>query len=237
MVDLWFPPICPACSAPVAQYRHDHPLCAPCTKNLPLIDGPACRTCGAPIAPVGSAGETCPRCSRDSLRFDRTLALGVYQDALRDLVLRTKHRAEAVLTLGLGRMLAERVAAARDLTLPDVVVPVPMHWLRRIQRGVNGPELLAESLARRLELPLANRLLRRKRNTPPQTQLSRTRRLENVRDSMTRRAGYSLDAAHVLLVDDVMTTGSTASEAARVLKQHGAAEVTVAVLARAIAAT
>ena len=205
--------------------------------KLAWIAGPACRMCGAPIPPVGTAGATCPRCTDYGLKFDRTVALGVYQGFLQELVLRTKGRAEAPLTLGLGRILAARVASTAELAEPDVVVPVPMYWLRRLRRGVNGPDLLAECVARRLGAPLASRLLRRTRNTPPQRTLPPTERRKNIRGALAMRAGYHLKRAHVLLVDDVLTTGGTCNEAARVLKQNGAALVSVAVVARGIGAT
>jgi predicted amidophosphoribosyltransferase len=111
-----------------------------------------------------------------------------------------------------------------------------MHWRRRVRRGVNGAELLAERVACRLRVPLANRLLRRRRHTLPQSSLPRSERLENVRDAFVKRLAYHLEAAHVLLIDDILTTGSTCSEAARALKRGGAAQVTVAVVARGIGA-
>jgi ComF family protein len=206
-------------------------------RGLPLIDGPACLTCGAPIPPVGAAGSTCPRCAKLTLHFDRTTAIGLYQEPFRDLILRTKRRMGTTLALGLGKMLTDRIVALTPSIRPDVVVPIPMHWRRRLRRGVNGPELIAECIAQRLRAPLANRLLKRTRNTPPQSSLPRGERLGNVRGAFVKRAGYHLEAAHVLLVDDVMTTGSTCSEAARALKQGGAAQVSVAVLARSVTAT
>jgi ComF family protein len=161
----------------------------------------------------------------------------LYQGEFRELVLRTKFRYEAALTLGLGRILADRTISTIGIERPDVVVPVPMYWLRKLRRGVNGAELLAECLAESLHVPLANRLLRRRRNTRRQSTLPRSERLENVRSAFVKRVGYHLSAAHVLLVDDILTTGSTCSEAARALKRQGAAEVTVAVLARGVGAT
>lgn len=235
--DLLFPPACCACERVLPENHRDGPLCGGCLSGLSLIDGPACQTCGAPIPSVGSAGVTCPRCERLSLRFDRSTAVGVYQGQLRDLILYTKRRSGSTLALGLGEMLTIRIIPFMRQNRPDVVVPIPMHWLRRLKRGVNGPELIAECIARRLRVPLANRLLKRTRNTPPQSSLPRSERPQNVRGAFAMRAGYHLKAAHVLLVDDVLTTGSTCSEAARALKRGGAAQVSVAVLARTVTGT
>jgi predicted amidophosphoribosyltransferase len=115
----------------------------------------------------------------------------------------------------------------------DVVVPLPMHWGRRLVRGVNSPDILARRPAARLQIPLAPHLLSRRRRTRPQTGLSRDRRLVNVRGAFYARRHADLSGARVLVVDDVMTTGATLNEAARELRRAGATFVAVAVLARA----
>jgi ComF family protein len=114
---------------------------------------------------------------------------------------------------------------------PELIVPIPMHWRRRLVRGANGPELLAEVLGRRLRRPVATHLLSR-RYRLPQGSLTPHRRRLNLRGTMSLRRGRKPSAARVLLVDDVLTTGATCSEAARVLRQAGVEEVVVAVLAR-----
>ncbi len=114
----------------------------------------------------------------------------------------------------------------------EVVVPLPMHWARRLQRGANAPDVLAERLARRLGVPLCPMLARR-RHTAPQASLARAARLTNLRQAFGLRGSYNCRGARVLLVDDVLTTGTTCGEATRVLLRHGAATVSVAVLARA----
>ena len=115
----------------------------------------------------------------------------------------------------------------------DLIVPIPNHWWKRMVRGANSPLAVAEVLARNLGVPLVASCLQRTRNTLPQSSLRKTRRLRNLRNALAVRAGYTLQDAKVLLVDDVMTTGATCNEASRCLRYAGAAEVTVAVLARA----
>ena len=116
---------------------------------------------------------------------------------------------------------------------PDAVVPVPMHWMHRWSRGQDSAAILAEGVARRLGLPLARRLLIRRRNTNPQSGLTPNQRRANVRRSMAVRATYDCRAARLLVVDDILTTGATADETAAVLKRAGAAWVGTAVVARA----
>jgi len=136
--------------------------------------------------------------------------------------------------MALGRLLADQIQQRPDRAEFDVVLPVPMHWLRRLARGVNGPHLLAEVLAARLHLPLESRLLRCQRATRKQGTLMPTERRRNVRRAYRATPGRKLAGARVLLVDDVMTTGATANEIARVLRRAGAASVSLAVLARGV---
>ena len=135
-----------------------------------------------------------------------------------------------------GKQMAARFGAGlRDLQL-DGIVPIPMHAWRRLARGTNPPAALATSLGRALGLPVFSRLLYRKRNTQPQLGLSQPARLRNVRGSMQIRNRYRFEAPRLLLVDDILTTGATCSEAARMLKRAGAARVTVIVAARTLSA-
>jgi ComF family protein len=115
----------------------------------------------------------------------------------------------------------------------DVVVPVPLHWLRRLERGYNQAAMLARPLAKQLRVPFSTRRLRRIRYTSHQTGQSATSRQENLRGAFASWPAHRIRGLRILLVDDVMTTGSTCSEAARALKKAGAARVVAAVLARA----
>jgi ComF family protein len=159
--------------------------------------------------------------------------LGPYEEPLRGVILRIKDAQ--------GEGLAELVAAAwakmaADKVRPwaiDVVVPVPLHWWRRWQRGYNQSDVLGRALAKVLHVPIQINGLRRTRKTASQAGLSATQRRENVRGAFGARPNIAFAAKTVLLVDDVMTTGSTAHEAARALRRAGAAKVIVAVLARA----
>jgi ComF family protein len=115
----------------------------------------------------------------------------------------------------------------------ELIVPVPMFWARRLARGTNSPEIVADCLGRSLGVPVGRRVLCRCRNTMPQAGLLPRERFRNVRGAFRVRAGYHLDGRRVLLVDDILTTGATCSEAAKVLKQAGATLVAAVVVARA----
>jgi ComF family protein len=183
------------------------------------------------VGPFANVENGCLLCRDSTFHFQRTLRLGPYDGLLRDLILRMKYSSGEALAEMLGELWAEHAGQELRALGVAVVIPVPLHWRRRWTRGYNQSEALARSLAYRLGLPCRPRWLRRIRHTPFQTQRSATERRENVKGVFQSRAGEQLKGRSILLVDDVLTTGSTASEAARALIAAGGREVTVAVLA------
>lgn len=207
-------------------------LCSDCRARLPLIDGPVCPRCAAPAPASNGVVLACNHCRGAKLRFERTIALGRYEGLLRELIMRMKtDRSELVARTLVEAAWRERGEALSTLGI-DLATAVPMHLWRRWQRGVNPPGALACSLAEKLGISAAPRALRLKRNVPPQVGLSRAARFRNLSGEMSVRPTYHLRGAHVLLVDDILTTGATCAEAARALRRAGAGEVTVFVLAR-----
>jgi ComF family protein len=230
---LLFPPRCLVCSADVPPEQPDLPLCAPCTDRLAPPDRIGCRRCGSAIPSVEAPPDHCPMCEQNRLWFDTVVTLGEYRDELRDMVVRMKRPIHESLSIAMGRLLAHRRAAELADFRPDLIVPIPMHWMRWLSRGMNSPTLVGDCLGRQLQAPVRRRLLLRHRNTPPQKNLKPRERFNNVRGAFRVRRGADLDGARVLLVDDILTTGATCSEAAKMLKQAGAAMVAVAIIARA----
>jgi ComF family protein len=150
---------------------------------------------------------------------------------LREVILRLKYSSGEELAELLGDLWAENAASRlRELTA-DTVIPVPLHWWRHWRRGYNQSEALARALARELGLPCRPGWLRRIRNTPKQTNQTPSDRLVNVKGAFKTSVTAAVKGKTILLVDDVLTTGSTCSEAAHVLRTAGAARVIVAVLA------
>jgi ComF family protein len=152
---------------------------------------------------------------------------------LRDAVLRMKSQHEEPLMAAMGGLLANRFGEELRLLRPDVVMPIPMHWTRRLVRGTNGPEQIGQIVARNLGFEFGPRALRRARRTRKLGTLTRQERKRTMRDAFAVAKGCHFGGARVLLVDDVLTTGTTCDTAARVLKKAGAAEVFVLVAARA----
>jgi ComF family protein len=160
--------------------------------------------------------------------------MGPYDGLLRELILRMKKGSGEALAEVMGDLWAgESEARLRDLQA-GVVIPVPLHWWRRWRRGYNQSETLARAVARRLSLPCRPLWLRRVRHTPLQTLQAPSARHANVRGAFRARRGASPRGRTVLLIDDVLTTGSTCSEAARALKDAGADRIVVGVLAHSV---
>jgi ComF family protein len=209
-------------------------LCLKCAQAIAPEIGTCCQRCGAPVPEEFNPAEQCPACKDFSLRFDTVYPMGLYQGALRELVLKTKRLSEEALSLAIGRLLALRLSEKLAGFRADFVLPIPMHWIKRLYRGVNSTEILAECLGRKLGVPVVRGLVR-SRYTNPQKDLLPRERFRNVRGAFRLRRSDRMrwQNSRLLLVDDILTTGATCSEAARLLKQAGAAAVAVAVVARA----
>jgi ComF family protein len=230
--DLLFPPRCLYCSADLFD-GGEFPFCVECLRRLGPAVWHGCGRCGSEVADADAATEHCGLCNKTALRFDTVIPLGAYDAELRDAVLRMKRPMHDSLSMAMGRLLAQRRREQLAGLEADVIVPIPMFWWRRFHRGKNGPDMLASCLAKSLGIPMRRRVLARRRNTLPQAGLAPSRRFLNVQGAFHVRRPDAVKDARVLLVDDVLTTGATCSEAAKMLRQAGAAMVAVAVVARA----
>lgn len=235
IAQLLWPQTCACCgtNSPTPAGLCDH--CAAATLALAALE--YCPRCGGTLGPGLRADEAgCWACPATMFRFRQLVRVGPYAGPLRRGVHRLKYGRRPGAARRLGELLAQAAAAHLADADCDVVVPVPMYWLRRLGRGWNHSTVLAEAVARGLDLPLGAELVRI-RNTPPQVNLPASRRIENVRGAFKAPHRADLAGANVLLVDDVVTTGATANEAARTLLDAGAQRVFVAVVARAEAPT
>ncbi|MBU0515952.1 MAG: ComF family protein [Proteobacteria bacterium] len=227
-----FPPLCLGCALPLA---HDRPwgreLCPECARKTDFLTGAKCPRCGRPFEADRAADHWCGPCLSQPPPFDLARAAARHTGPLAEAVRGFKYHRRLGLLPGLSRMLA---AAAVDLDPPaDLVLPVPLHWRRRRERGFNQAWLLTRRVARHLGLPARSDLLRRIRFTAPQVGLTDTERRANVRGAFALSPHDGVDGRRVMLVDDVLTTGATARACARVLKKGGASGVLVATLTRA----
>jgi len=188
----------------------------------------SCRTPFVNAFPLDAEGR-CPLCRAGLRGFDAAYCFGAYEGTLRELIHLYKYGRIETLSRPLGDLLAAAIPLDERF---DAVTPVPLHWRKQWQRGFNQSELLARAIARRRGIAVVSALWRA-RSTQVQAGLSNSERRKNVAAAFRcRRAGQTLTGQRVLLIDDVMTTGSTAAACARALKQAGAARVVLATVAR-----
>ena len=223
-LDFLLPPRCLLCGQPSASVC----LCEPCRMDLPG-PGPHCYQCGLPLG--SPKDRVCGACIQSPPPFTRTVCPLRYQFPADRLVQAFKFSRQLAAGRVLSHLLCECVNA-RQVSLPDMLIPVPLHNLRMIKRGFNQACELGAYASHRLKVPLLTTGLRRHRHTRAQSGLSRKQRRKNVRGAFYWH-GLVKPGRHVALIDDVMTTGTTVSECARVLKKAGAKRVDIWVATRA----
>lgn len=230
-VDAVLPPQCGSCRAPVATGAA---LCAPCWSAVDFIERPYCEQLGTPFPYDPGEGTLSAAAMANGSLFDRVRSVAHHRGPARDLVLALKFGDRVDLAPMMGAWMAR---AGRDaLDGADIVIPVPLHWLRRIRRRHNQAALLARHVAAQAGLPMRPAVLRRIRRTRQQTGLSASARARNVRGAFaigSPRTG-DFSGRRVVLIDDVLTTGATVEACARILKRAGAESVNVLTFSRVV---
>lgn len=234
VLDLLFPPTCVFCFADTGESKASGLFCSKCRERLFPHFELACPRCGFPSPPGGRASseEGCAHCGSRKFRFDLAVAIGVYGDGLQTALLRMKHQRGHRLAVAVGQEMACRLRDRLSALHLDFVVPVPAPWRRLLVRGADGPAILAGQIGRHLHLPVFPNMLKWRRKAQRQHTLLPAQRFQNVHKALAMSRGYDISGARALVVDDILTTGATANEAARVLCGAGAAGVIVCVAAR-----
>jgi ComF family protein len=230
LLDVILPPICHICHSFIPNAGTLH-ICPTCRERLPLVSSPLCSICGIPF--TGTGGDhRCGTCLTHPPHFDTARARYLYEGPIRDLIHSFKYNQLTHLRYPLALLTLEGVNGC----VPDhdlhLIVPVPLHRSRLRQRGFNQAALLGSVLSRRLALPMLPDALVRTRPTEPQITLSAAERRVNVKGAFTVNRPDRIAGKRILLLDDVMTTGSTMDECAKELKKAGAAVVIAATIAR-----
>lgn len=228
VADALLPPLCATCKEDVISQGA---LCARCWGNLNFVGPAHCQCCGVPFEVIdGADGLQCDMCMREPPAFARARAPLVYDDASRTMIMRLKHGDELHIVPSFVPFL--RQAGAVLLARADALVPVPLHRWRLFKRRYNQSALMANALAASMNIAVLPEALVRTRPTPTQGARDRKERFKNVKGAFAVKNTEAVEGKTLVLIDDVLTTGATASECAKVLLAAGAARVDVLTLAR-----
>ena len=239
-IGLVAPPRCADCG------REGHPwgglrsvlphLCLPCQAAAVPPEENRCSRCGGPVGPFIDTARSCIHCRRDRFHFATVIRLGIYQSALGRMCLAAKQPHAEELAAALADLLWQRESQALCSVGAHLVIPVPHHWKENLRTSPHAPETMAAVLSRRLRVDLATHILAKVRRTEKQFMLPPSRRRTNLKGAfhVPRRFHSDVEGRRILLVDDVLTTGATADEAARALLAAGASAVAVTVIARGL---
>lgn len=231
-LDMFFPPLCHVCHSFIPDADELH-ICPACRAQMMPLGRPFCSVCGIPFLGAGD-DHLCGDCIRHPPAYDAARAAIAYAGPVCKLIHDFKYTHKVHLRRPLALLIIQHlndVVAGHDW---DLIIPVPLHVRRLRSRGFNQAVLLGELLARKWRLPMERRTLRRVRWTEPQINLPAVDRRDNVKGAFAVHDVARVAGKRVILLDDVMTTGSTVNECAAVLKKAGAEEILVVTVSRAL---
>ncbi len=228
--DLLLPPTCLLCVGRLEPDNGDASLSDACQSNMTALGDAFCRRCAQPYPTPYATDHLCGQCLQRPPPFSCVHATGRYLGGIAEAIHRLKYRNQLPLAKPLSGRLTRMLSDVPG-NRPELIVPVPLHPRRLRQRGYNQALELSRPLASTLGIPIDAQVLQRTRHTPSQQGLSAAERRGNLRNAF--QLSCPVENRNILLIDDVMTTGETVRECARVLLAGGAAEVRVAVIARA----
>jgi competence protein ComFC len=229
LLELFYPSNCVGCGQPQDSGTL---LCGICKATAPRIRPPFCRRCSRPFEGVIDGEFSCPNCEDRALAFDCVVSIYQAKGVLRDLIHRFKYGGHFHLRRVLTEFLLEAMQDSRLQAAPlDCLVPVPLHPTRLRERGFNQADALAEALSKRARIQVL-RCIERRLYTNTQTRFDRLERIQNLRNAFALRKNGNVRGKHLILLDDVLTTGSTLHECALVLRAAGAESVRAVTVAR-----
>ena len=239
LLDILFPPVCILCGKYKLLDRE--PVCPECWEKATPIKDPVCKKCGLPIGSMEQSGPEglylCSICRQREWAFDMARSGFVFDGPVRDACHNLKYQGHFGIGAWLGKKMGETLRSdfnQKDSRKEVIIVPVPLSPDRLKDREFNHSLSLAGSISREFGFPVNTSILRRKNGSGPQVGLTPKERWSNVRGTFYIRGPEPVKGKRIVLVDDVLTTGATSNECARMLKKAGAARVEVLTLARTL---
>lgn len=218
IIDVIYPPLCVCCRKPYQRGSDVH-LCSDCYFAIERHAPPFCPRCGRSLRHLHDIRNgICSRCSDKKYPFDRAWSLCRYEGICKDLIHDFKYRQKRHYKTIFAQLLKEFLGTFKPWSTIDVIIPIPLHAVKLREREYNQSAILAGILGELLQKPLQAGCLERIRNTTPQFDLDEQKRAENIRGCFRLNNGQALRAQSILIVDDVLTTGATLSEAARTIR-------------------
>lgn len=228
LLDIIFPPVCLACKRKLTTAAIDQAICPECWGTIKKNTPPFCFSCGRHLDTKRSAKNVCPECMRKSLHFDRAVSPCRYEGVIKKIIHEFKYKHKLRLGGTLSRLMVDFIKEYEiPLDFLDMIIPMPLHSARLREREYNQSEVLSGYIAREFNKQVLTDSLIRRRVTKTQTGLEIEDRFANVQGCFAVRQPEAIGKKNILLVDDVLTTGATASEAALTLKNQGAGMVFV----------
>jgi ComF family protein len=236
LITFIYPAKCRRCEVPMGLERI-HYICDSCWEQIEFLTPPWCRICGIPLDyPEDAAPDatlTCTDCRMDAPPYDRLRAVAFYEPTMREAIHLFKYQRKQVLAEPLIQLIIDHLPDDLATEAYDLLLPIPLHRKRLRERGFNQAEQLAKGIAKVWNVPIGADVLRRVRDTAPQSSLeSRHARRENIADAFEVHSPELIQGRRILLIDDIFTTGTTIYEALKVLKAADAAGVDVLTLSR-----
>ncbi|MDR0819940.1 MAG: ComF family protein [Endomicrobium sp.] len=230
IVNFFYPVTCSVCGDDLS-FLSQTKICGKCKESFPVIKNLLCQKCGMPLYDGGEYCYTCKKHPKE-YTFDKMRSVYLYKDSLRSLILKFKYSDRSFLAKDFGLSMYEMMKLHSFYNDAKFIIPVPLNIVRRIKRGYNQAELLANEISVKAGIPILKNVLFRKKITKPQFKLSKLERAKNIKDSFFVKNSGILKSKSVILIDDIATTSATVSACSLALKTAGTKKVYVLTLAR-----
>lgn len=227
--DFIFPPFCPICGNELK--KNERLICEDCYSQIKTIESYFCRKCGAPLK---KDRKTCDYCKGKMFYFSKVRALGIFSSPLSEMIHLLKYDRKTLIAERLGFLLGNLFISYSELSDTDVIIPVPLHRTRMRERGYNQSLLLAKKVSLISGKELCDKVVARTKATKSQTAMAHEKRRENLKNAFSVVEPQKIKNRSVVVVDDVMTSGTTLDEIAKSLLESGADSVYGLILARTL---